>query len=153
MNPSRLYPDRPYLAASVAVFRDGRILLAARAKPPLRGTFSLPGGLVEPGETLAEAALRELSEEVGVEAEIIGFVGPVEIIEKDRESGQARRHFVVCAHAARWVAGEPRTGAEALETRWVGPGEVAELPTTPGLEDILARAFALVGSSAPSRAR
>lgn len=139
---SRLYPDRPFLAASVAVFRDGKVLLASRARPPLAGLFSLPGGLVEAGESLAEAALRELREEVEVEAEILGFVGPVEIIEKD-EAGRTKRHFVVCAHAARWLSGEGASGDEALETRWVEPCEIAGLPTTAGLAEILARAVPL----------
>jgi 8-oxo-dGTP diphosphatase len=93
---SRLYPERPFLAASVAVIRDGRVLLAARAHPPGAHVFSLPGGLVEPGETLAQAALRELHEEVGIEAEIVGALAPVEVIERD-ESGRVRRHFVVMA--------------------------------------------------------
>ena len=142
MTASRLYPDRPFLAASVAVLRDGAVLLVARGRPPLEGVFSLPGGLVEPGETLADAALRELREEVGVEAEMIGFVGPVEIIERD-ETGRAKHHFVVCAHAARWLAGEPALGPEALAIRWVRPDEVAALPTTAGLPAIVAGAFAL----------
>lgn len=142
MTASRLYPDRPFLAASVAVLRGGTVLLVARGRPPLQGVFSLPGGLVEPGETLAEAALRELREEVGVEAEMIGFVGPVEIIEHD-EAGRAKHHFVVCAHAARWVAGEPALGPEALAIRWALQDEIADLPTTAGLSAIVNRAFAL----------
>jgi 8-oxo-dGTP diphosphatase len=80
---SRLYPERPILAASVAVFRDGRVLLAARTAPPYDQVFSLPGGLVEPGESLEQAALRELTEETGVTAGIVGFAGHVEIIERD----------------------------------------------------------------------
>ncbi len=138
----RLYPARPYLAASVAVFREGRVLLAARARPPLDAIYSLPGGLVEPGETLGEAALRELREEVGVEAALIGFVAPVEFIERD-DAGRVRHHFVICAHAARWTAGEPTVGEEALDVRWVREGEAADLPTTPGLPGILRQAFAL----------
>jgi ADP-ribose pyrophosphatase YjhB (NUDIX family) len=143
MDPRRLYPDRPFLAASVAVFRDGRVLLAARGTPPMAHVYTLPGGHVEPGETLAQAALRELDEEVGVKAEIVGFLAPVEIIETDPD-GRARLHFVVCAHAARWLSGEPQTGLEALDVRWVREDEVAGLPTTPGLAAILRRAFALV---------
>lgn len=142
MSSSRLYPDRPFLGASVAVLREGRVLLAARAKAPLAGIFSLPGGLVEPGETLASAALRELEEEVGVQAEILGYLGPVEIIEPDAE-GRTRSHFVILAHAARWLSGEPRPGPEALEVRWVAPDEVAGLRTTPGLPEVLARAYAV----------
>lgn len=147
MTCDRLYPSRPFLAASVAVFRDGRVLLASRSRLPMADLYTLPGGLVEPGESLGEAALRELREEVGVEARLIGFVAPVEIIERD-EGGRVIRHFVVCAHAARWVAGEPVAGPEAKEVRWVGPDEVAALATTPGLEAVLEKAFALNGMAA-----
>ena len=138
----RLFPSRPFLAASVAVLRDRRVLVAARGRGAMAGCYSLPGGLVEPGETLAEAALRELREEVGVEAAMIGFVDHAEVIERDAEA-RVRHHFVVCAHAARWVAGEPQGGAEAVDVRWVTVGDLASLPTTPGLADILHKAFAL----------
>lgn len=140
----RLYPSRPILASSVAVFRDGRVLVAARALPPMERLYSLPGGLVEPGETLADAALRELDEEVGVKADLVGFVGHVEIVERDEE-GRVKHHFVVCAHAARWRAGEPQIGPEASDVRWVGEGEIDDLRTTPGLPGILSKAFALMG--------
>jgi 8-oxo-dGTP diphosphatase len=147
MTSDRLYPTRPFLAASVAVFRDGRVLLAARGRPPSKALFSLPGGLVEPGETLAEAALRELTEETGIRAGIFAFLAPVEIIERDGD-GRVRHHFVVCAHAARWIDGEPCPGAEATALRWVGRDEIAKdhvagLETTLGLSDILRQAFAL----------
>ena len=138
----RLFPSRPFLAASVAVLRDGRVLLAARGRGAMAGRYSLPGGLVEPGETLAEAALRELREEVGVEAEMIGFLDHAEVIERD-EQARVRHHFVVCAHAARWRAGEPQAGAEAVDVRWVAADDLSSLPTTPGLAGILRKAFAL----------
>lgn len=142
MAESRLYPTRPFLAASVAVLRGDRVLLAARRLPPMDGLYTLPGGQVEPGETLAEAALRELREEVDVEAEMIGFVDHVEILERDGE-GRVRRHVVVCAHAARWIAGEGSTGTEAADVVWLGQDQLAGIPTTPGLADIVRRAFAL----------
>ena len=141
----RLYPTRPLLAASVAVIRDGRVLVAARARPPLAGQFSLPGGLVEPGETLAEAALRELREEVAVEAEILGLVRPVEVIERDA-AGTVRRHFVVMAHAARWIAGEGEVGPEAAAIRWVRPGELAGLSTTADLDLVVCGALRRAGA-------
>jgi len=139
----RLFPRRPVLAASVACFRDGRVLLAARGRPPLEGVYSLPGGLVEPGETLAEAALRELREEVGVEGKLVGFVMPVEVIERDAD-GRVRLHIVIAAHAARWVSGEPQTGPEARDVRWVPQAEIDNQPTTPGLAAVVARAFTLL---------
>jgi 8-oxo-dGTP diphosphatase len=139
---SRLYPDRPFLAASVCVVRGDTVLVAARARAPLQGVFTLPGGLVEPGESLAEAALRELGEEVGVEAEMVGFVGPVEVIERD-DAGRVKHHFVICAHAARWISGEGETGEEALEVLWVTPAELPGLRTTAGLQAIVERAVAI----------
>jgi len=137
----RLYPSRPILAASVAVFRDGRVLVASRTKPPGDAVYSLPGGVVEVGETLAEAALRELAEEVGVRAEVVGFAGHVEVIERD-DAGRVARHFVVNAFAARWTGGEPVAGPEAGHTLFVLPGDLDGFPTTPGLAGIVARARA-----------
>ena len=142
MSRRRFYPDRPVLAASVAVLRGGKILLAARGKPPGEGLFSLPGGMVEIGETLGEAALRELREEVGVEARLIGLIGPVEFIERDAK-GHIKHHVVIAAHAARWVSGEPRTGPEAKDIRWVTERDIAGLPLTEGLGPVLEQAFRL----------
>ncbi|MGJ3261722.1 MAG: NUDIX hydrolase [Salinarimonas sp.] len=142
MTHERLNPSRPFLAASVAVVRDGRVLVAARGKEPMRGLFTLPGGLVEPGETLAEAALRELDEETGVSAEIIGRIRPVEIILRD-EAGRVASHFVIEAHAAHWRAGEGEIGPEAQAIRWVDAAEAETLPTTPGLPDIVRAAIAM----------
>ena len=134
--PSRLYPARPILAASVAVFRDGRVLLAARANPPGEALFSLPGGVVEAGETLEQAALRELREEVQVEARIIGFNTHVEVIDRDGED-LLRRHFVVASFVAIWRSGEPQVGPEALAVIWVDPGKLGGIALTRGLAPVL----------------
>ena len=147
---SRLFPARPFVGASIAVIRDERVLLAARANEPMRGVWTLPGGLVEAGEALAEAALRELSEEVGLTAEVVGVLSPTEIIVRD-EAGRARHHYVVHPHAALWHGGEPVAGPEALGTRWATLAEVATLPTTPGLVETLQEAFARVRDRNPAR--
>lgn len=140
----RLFPARPMIGVSIAVIRDGRVLLAARANQPMRGVWTLPGGLVEAGEPLAQAALRELQEEVGVLAEVVGpSLTPTEIIMRD-EDGRSRHHYVILPHAATWVSGEPEPGPEALGVRWARLDEVAELETTPGLAGTLAEAFARV---------
>lgn len=142
MTEGRRYPARPFLAASVAVLRGEEVLLAARGRPPLDRVFSLPGGVVETGESLAEAALRELREETGVEADLIGFLGPIEYLDRDEE-GRVRHHFVICAHAARWRSGEGVVGEEAAEIRWLPEEAIGSVPTTPGLLPILRSAFAL----------
>ena len=147
MSQDRRYPPRPGLAAACAVIRDDRVLLAARGRPPLDDVFSLPGGLVEPGETLAEAALRELREETGVEADLIGFVGPVEYVDRDRD-GRVRHHFVICAHVARWRSGDGTVGEEAVAIRWLREEELGQVPTTPDLLPILGSAFALARRTA-----
>src|SRR6056297_148737 len=138
----RDYPANPLLAASICVLREGRVLLATRTRPPMNHLYTLPGGLVEPGETLAEAALRELHEEVGVTARILGLVRPIEVIEHD-EDGAVRVHYVICAHAAQWVAGEPRPGPEAGAVIWADPEGLAGLPTTPHLAQIFEGALTL----------
>lgn len=143
----RRFPLRPFLAASAAVVRDGRVLLAARGQAPMRGIYTLPGGQVEVGETLAEAALRELHEEVGVVAEVVAGLDPLEVIERDAD-GAVVFHFVIHPHAARWRSGEPTTGPEALDLRWVTPAEARDLPTTKGLHGVIAQALAAVGDEA-----
>lgn len=143
MTEAGLKPVRPTLAASAAVFRDGEVLLAKRGFAPGLGLWSLPGGRVEPGETLAEAAAREVMEEVGVRAEIVGVAAALDFISRD-ETGALTSHFVVVAHAAYWREGTPQPGPEATEVGWFEPDEVAGLATTRGLADVVKRAAALV---------
>ena len=140
----RLYPARPLLAASLAVVRDGRVLLARRVALPYAGRFTLPGGLVEPGETLEAAALRELHEEVGVEARILGFNAHVEVIERDA-AARVLHHFVIASFVGVWIAGEATPGTEAEKVVWARRGDVAHLPTTDGLPRLLEAAFAMAG--------
>jgi ADP-ribose pyrophosphatase YjhB (NUDIX family) len=137
---ARTYPTRPLLAVSAAIVRDGRVLVARRARPPANGVFSLPGGVVEVGETLHEAVKREVMEETGITMEPVALAGFRETIVRDAD-GRIERHFVILPFAARWIAGEPKLNDELSEARWVRPAELAELPTTPGLAGIVATAF------------
>jgi 8-oxo-dGTP diphosphatase len=131
----RLYPQRPILAVSVAVFRNGQVLVGRRAREPMIGRFSLPGGVVELGETLAEAVARELFEEVGVEAKIVAFNRHVEPILRDGD--RIRAHFVIASFVARWRRGEARVSEEMDAVAWIDPSARVSLPTTPGLAEIL----------------
>jgi len=148
MSNDRDYPARPILAASAAVFRDdGSVLLGARRLPPFDKVFSLPGGLVETGETLQQAALREVEEETGVRAEILGFNDWREVIASDEE-GRTKRHYVIASFVARWVAGEGRPSEELGQVLWANEADIAGMAVTPGLSEILARARTLIQASA-----
>lgn len=140
----RTYPDRPFLAVSAAIVRDDRVLLVRRARFPAQGLFTLPGGVVEVGETLAEAVTREVREETALVVEPIGLAGLREHIQRDGEN-RVERHFVILAFAARWIAGEPRLNAELAEARWLRPADIAGLATTEGLAEIVAAAFERLG--------
>ena len=141
LSPARLYPAYPFLAVSLAVFRAGRVLLATRTRPPFEGAFSLPGGLVEAGETLREAALRELREEVQVEARIVAFNRHVESIERD-DAGKILRHYVIASFVGEWIAGAGAPGPEAGEIIWVEPDRVALLNCTPEIVAVVTGAEA-----------
>jgi 8-oxo-dGTP diphosphatase len=138
----RHYPDRPYLAVSAVIVRDGEFRAVRRARPPMQGLFTLPGGGVEVGESLAEAVQREVREETGLSIEPLALAGTREVISRD-EAGRVQRHFVILAFAARWVAGEPRLNEELAEARWMRPAALRDLPTTEGLAGIVAAAFDL----------
>lgn len=127
---------RPVLGVSVGVFRDGRVLVCQRLREPGRGLYLFPGGTVEFGETLSEAALRELREETGITADIIGFIDHAEVIRPPQTAGHdgsGSHHFVVCAFAARWRAGEAVLNEEHGDCAWVMPGELTRLPTSESL--------------------
>jgi 8-oxo-dGTP diphosphatase len=134
---------RPILAASAACFRGGKLLLARRANPPR--LWTLPGGRVEPGEAAAEAARRELMEETGVEADILGFAGFREMVMRGA-GGKVERHFVILAFAARWRAGEATAVSELAAIEWIEPEALARFETTEGLDEIVAAARRIVES-------
>ena len=134
----RSYPRHPLLGVSVALWRDGTVLLAQRGKPPLAGLWSLPGGLVEVGERLAAAASRELEEETGVTGALAGIADWHEVIIRD-QAGAVERHFVLAVFAGRWRAGEARAQGDAKAVRWARPEELAGLEMTEGTADIILR--------------
>ncbi len=136
----RTYPARPYVAVSAAVFRDRRVLIVRRAHPPAAGLYTLPGGVVELGETLTEAAVREVREETGLEIEPLTLVGYRQVITRDGD-GRVERHFVILPFAARWLAGEITLNEELSEASWLKPSELSDLATTEGLVEIVATAW------------
>ena len=100
----------PVPCVGVVCLRGDEVLLIRRGRPPRRGEWSLPGGRIEPGERAMDAALRDLREETGIEAEITGLIDVV-----DGLFPEAGRHYVLIDYAARWVSGEPVAGDDAAE--------------------------------------
>ena len=113
----REFPDHPLVGVGGVVIHRGRVLLIRRGGEPLKGEWSIPGGLVELGEELAEGARRELKEETGLDVE------PLEVLEVFdrifRERGRVRYHFVIVDFACRFKRGRVRPGSDVLEARWV----------------------------------
>ena len=141
---TRTYPTRPYLAVSAAIFRDGRVLVVRRARPPAHDLYTLPGGGVELGETLEEAIIREVREETGLVIAPLELVGFRQAIARDA-AGRVERHFVILPFAARWLKGEIALNEELAEAHWRKPAELADLKTTEGLTGIVAAAERVPG--------
>jgi len=141
---ARTYPTRPYLAVSAAIFRDGRVLIVRRARAPAPGLYTLPGGGVELGETLEQAAIREIREETALEIEPVELVGFRQAIVRDA-TGRVERHFVILPFAARFIGGEISLNEELAEAHWLAPNEIAPLQTTEGLAAIVAAASERIG--------
>jgi 8-oxo-dGTP diphosphatase len=139
---ARSYPNRPYLAVSGAILRDGKVLVVRRARKPALDLYTLPGGVVEAGETLHDALIREVREETQLAIEPFALAGHREVIMRDAD-GRAERHFVILSFAARWLSGEPVLNEELDDARWLVPAELAGLRTTEGLAEIVNAAVKL----------
>ncbi|MGF1544206.1 MAG: NUDIX hydrolase [Parvularculaceae bacterium] len=107
--------SRPRLGVGTVVFRGDEVLLVRRARPPLMGQWSIPGGKVEYGERLEAAALREVREETGVEARVFAEIGVFEAVP---DASRSAPHFVMIDFAAEWIAGETRAGDDAAEAEF-----------------------------------
>jgi ADP-ribose pyrophosphatase YjhB (NUDIX family) len=147
MADERTYPQRPFLAVSGAIVRDGKVLVVRRARNPALNLYTLPGGAVETGETLHQAVRREVREETALEVEPVALAGHREVIVRDAQ-GRIERHFVILCFAARWLAGEPVLNEELDDARWLVPAQLAALRTTDGLAEIVAAAFDLLARTA-----
>ena len=143
----RTYPTRPFLAVSAAIVRDGKVLVVRRARKPALNLYTMPGGVVETGETLFEAVTREVREETALAIEPVALAGHREAMTRDAE-GKIERHFVILCFAARWLSGEPVLNEELDDWRWLAPSELASLHTTEGLAEIVASAVDILSRKA-----
>lgn len=123
-------PRMPVAAVGVVCLRGDDVLLVRRGTPPLENHWSLPGGRIEWGERAAAAALRELKEETGCEATLVGLVEVVDGLlsrSATAESEDPWAHYVLIDYAGRWVSGEPQAGDDAREARFFAPTEIGAL--------------------------
>jgi 8-oxo-dGTP diphosphatase len=142
---SREYPDYPRVGVGAIVLHEGRVLLVRRGRAPGLGLWSVPGGLVDLGETTVDAARREVQEECGLKVRIAGLVGVLDRVTRDA-GGRVRYHWVLVDYLAVPESNDTTTaGSDAAEVRWVTIDEVDRLPITEGLMDMIRRAAALSG--------
>jgi ADP-ribose pyrophosphatase YjhB (NUDIX family) len=139
----RLYPARPFVGALAVLRREGRVLLAQRGKTPRPGRWGFIGGVQELGETVAEAAVRELYEETGAEGAAVATLGALDMIDRDGE-GRVRTHFTLVAVLLDWRGGEPQADADALALGWFTPeeAEARKLPCFPDTLRLMRQALA-----------
>jgi 8-oxo-dGTP diphosphatase len=122
----RSYPKQPLIGIGVVVLRDRDVLLIRRGNEPGYGRWSIPGGCQEVGETVFEAAVREVLEETAIEVRAAGLIDIVDSIRKD-DQGLVQYHFTLIEVLAMPVSGEPKAGGDALEATWVDRSQLAPL--------------------------
>ena len=137
-NGLRWYPDRPFAGVGLVVIREGRLLMVKRGKEPNKGKWSIPGGGIELGETIFEAAARETREECSVQVEIMRVLDAADNIVRD-ENGRIRYHYAIIDLLGRYISGEPKAQSDAAECRWVALKEIERLDITPILHVMLKR--------------
>lgn len=138
----REYPERPVVGVGGVVISGGRTLLIRRGGPPLEGQWSIPGGMLEVGETLLEGVRRELAEETGIEVRVLDLIEVFERINLDG-SGKARYHFVVLDYLCEAIRGEARAGSDVTDVAWAAPEELQKFSLTETATRVIMKAFEL----------
>jgi 8-oxo-dGTP diphosphatase len=136
----REYPDAPLVGVGALIIDSGRILLVKRGHPPLAGEWSIPGGVLELGETLREAAVREAREETCLVVEAIELLGVYDRVLRD-DAGRILYHFVLIDFLCHVLAGEAHAADDADEVRWFTPAEAAVLPLAEDTAQVIRQAF------------
>ena len=132
----RKYPEQPSIGVGVVVINENRVLVVQRGKEPGAGTWAFPGGRLELGETLAEAAAREAHEETGLTIEPGEVIAVRDLIDRD-EAGRIRFHYVLIDLLAQPVGGALRPGDDSLAVRWIGLEDMADLPMAPHMVEVV----------------
>ena len=138
----REYPERPLVGVGGVVLEGDAVLLVRRGQEPLRGEWSLPGGLVETGETLTAALCREIREETGLTVRVGPLVEALDRILPD-EQGRVRYHYVLVDYLCRVESGTLAAGTDAMETRWVAREQLGEFHLRPETLAVIEKGFSL----------
>lgn len=134
---SRHYPGAPLVGVGIAIYNaEGQLLLVQRGRPPGKGTWGLPGGLLDVGESLAAAAEREVMEELGVRIAVGGLVTTFESIYRDAE-GKVEYHYVVLEYWAHYLGGTPVAQDDAAAVVWVDAADLTRYSLTPRQLEVL----------------
>jgi 8-oxo-dGTP diphosphatase len=141
----REYPDSPLVGVGAIIIEDARVVLVKRGHPPLEGKWSIPGGVLEIGETLRKAAVREAHEETGLAVEPGELLGVFERVIPD-DAGRMKYHYVLIDFLCRRVAGELEAGDDASEVRWFRREELPALELARETEEVILKGFEKVGS-------
>jgi 8-oxo-dGTP diphosphatase len=145
MSPERIdrqYPAYPMVGVGAVVWDGKRVLLERRGQPPAQGTWALPGGLIELGETAEAAVRREVQEECGIEVDVGPILGLFEPVHSEPD-GRIRYHFVVVDFLAYYRTGTLRAGDDAAAAAWVDPADLAGYELTPATQKMIERALVL----------
>ena len=138
--PSGAYPNRPLVAVGAVVFKEDKVLLVLRAKLPAENRWAIPGGSVELGETLQEAAEREIWEETGLTIQAGEPVYTFDVIERDSK-GAILFHYVIVDMAADYVSGELRPGDDATDVCWASFRDVKSLKVSAATRKLLKECY------------
>ncbi len=139
-NQGSIYPTLPRVAVGAVVFKDRQVLLVRRGQAPAQGLWAIPGGSMELGETLQEAAEREIFEETGVTIRAGEPILTFDVIERD-DKGRIRYHYVIVDMIADYVAGSLKAGDDAAEARWVSAAELKALDASDRTRRLLKEQF------------
>jgi ADP-ribose pyrophosphatase YjhB (NUDIX family) len=137
---SRRYPPRPVLGVGALIIENSRILLVERAREPLKGWWSLPGGVVETGERLEDALRREVREETGLEVEGVQLLEVFERIMPDSD-GKTEYHYVLMDYVCHPAGGTLCAGDDAGRAQWFNEAEIDGLKLTEGTAGVIRKAF------------
>jgi mutator protein MutT len=148
----REYPEQPVVGVGGVVIQDGRALLIRRGCAPLAGQWSIPGGTLELGETIAEGVRRELREETSLEVRVLELIEVFERIFPD-PGGRTQYHFVILDYLCEAVAGAPRPGSDVTEVAFVAPEELHRYSLTEAVTRVLGKAFAIARARGVEQSR